>query len=235
MAKHFIFAAIFLISFNVYALESSFPASVEGTRIPNVHKLSDRILRGNSPLDYMSDLKDLGITDVLIFKNSSKPAEIKEEVDGLRAMGLSLDSISHVPFPWKNLPSEVVSCRMILDALRVMVRIERQPESKLYVHCSVGEDRTGLISGLYRVLNDGWKSKQAFRDEMCAHGYANASKKKPKKVADAIRDELTPLYVAVAEKIESGEISADNLYPEHCNNLKLKRRHDLERRGYVCK
>jgi len=226
---------LFLTPLSALALTSNFPATVMGTKITNVHQLSERVLRGNSPVGNVSDLKNLGVTDVLIFKKSSQTEEIQEEVGGLRGLGYTTENIFHIPFPWKNLPGDAASCRMILDGLRLMVKINSQPGRKIFVHCSVGEDRTGVISGLFRMLNDGWKSKKAFHDELCAHGYANASRKKPKKVADAIRYELTPLYVAIAEKIEAGEISGENLSSDLCDGIKLKSRAAVEKRGYLCR
>ena len=40
----------------------------------------------------------------------------------------------------------------------------------VYVHCTEGVDRTGLIIALYRVIEQGWAPKDA-HDEMMAHGF----------------------------------------------------------------
>lgn len=44
------------------------------------------------------------------------------------------------------------------------------PEHPIYVHCKHGQDRTGLVIGLERVLGEGWKPEAAF-DEMVAIGF----------------------------------------------------------------
>lgn len=41
---------------------------------------------------------------------------------------------------------------------------------KVFVHCDHGQDRTGLIVGLYRVFRDHWTRAAAHR-EMLAHGF----------------------------------------------------------------
>ena len=41
---------------------------------------------------------------------------------------------------------------------------------KVYVHCRHGQDRTGLVVGLERVLVEGWAPADAYA-EMLAHGF----------------------------------------------------------------
>ena len=40
----------------------------------------------------------------------------------------------------------------------------------ILLHCHYGEDRTGLLIGLYRVLVQGWTADQAYK-EMLAFGF----------------------------------------------------------------
>ena len=45
-----------------------------------------------------------------------------------------------------------------------------EPDDFYLVHCTHGQDRTGLIIGMHRVLHDGWTKKAAY-DEMLAHHF----------------------------------------------------------------
>lgn len=47
--------------------------------------------------------------------------------------------------------------------------IQRSPEP-VVVHCFHGEDRTGLVIGLYRVFQEGWAPEKAY-DEMLNRGF----------------------------------------------------------------
>jgi hypothetical protein len=38
------------------------------------------------------------------------------------------------------------------------------------VHCTHGQDRTGIVIGVYRVMHDGWTKQRAY-DEMRAHNF----------------------------------------------------------------
>lgn len=54
-----------------------------------------------------------------------------------------------------------VSKGAIEKALETMMDPEMQP---VYVHCIAGEDRTGLMSGLYRVEEQNWTPKSAYAE-----------------------------------------------------------------------
>lgn len=47
---------------------------------------------------------------------------------------------------------------------------ESDPSTVWLVHCTHGQDRTGLIIGMYRVLQDGWTKDMAYQ-EMLAHHF----------------------------------------------------------------
>ena len=44
------------------------------------------------------------------------------------------------------------------------------PTDPVYVHCKHGQDRTGLVIGLDRVINEGWQAQLA-HDEMVKIGF----------------------------------------------------------------
>ncbi len=52
-------------------------------------------------------------------------------------------------------------------AVRIMSSPEFQP---VYVHCKLGNDRTGVVIGLYRILFQDWTAKQS-NDEMTENGH----------------------------------------------------------------
>jgi protein tyrosine/serine phosphatase len=52
----------------------------------------------------------------------------------------------------------------------ILARIANPANHPVLVHCQLGQDRTGVIIALYRVLYEGWQPKDA-HDEMLAHHF----------------------------------------------------------------
>jgi len=203
--KNFGLLLIFASNFCVAALVSPFPSSVDGLDIPNSHVLeegpfgSPLLVRGNAPRGPkdIKQLHDIGIKNILIFKDQ-KTDEIDREILELGAYYDKEDDITHIPFPWKDIPNFKGGCQQIVAALKLLVNATRinQP---LFFHCTVGEDRTGLLAGLYRqaVHERGFKS--VFFEEMCENGYGSGDPQKPfSSVVVPIRKGLTPLYLKMS-------------------------------------
>ncbi len=200
------------------SLTSPFPSTVEGIDIPNTHALSDNIIRGMAPLGKMGQLVDYGITDILIFKNQTR-SEIDQEYSELKEVlaDTSIDTYQY-DFYWHDYPSYKVACEQTIDALRVMRAVNEDNNRKLFYHCTVGEDRTGFLSGLWRMLSQNWSKKKAFYKEMCENGYANGNPNKPDYVVGEIREDLTPLFLYMSDKIESGKLKLSNLTKSICKD-----------------
>jgi protein tyrosine/serine phosphatase len=80
-----------------------------------------------------------------------------------------------------------------------MKRARETQGRSLFVHCTVGEDRTGYIAALYKIAFKGLDTKTAFRDEMCARGYAEGDPEKPAKVSQIVHETLTPLFLKMSD------------------------------------
>jgi hypothetical protein len=52
----------------------------------------------------------------------------------------------------------------------IMTDLKDPSLGTIYVHCAHGQDRTGLVIGLERVIDEGWQPKDAFK-EMIADGF----------------------------------------------------------------
>src|SRR5690606_20131805 len=90
-------------------------------------------------------------------------------------------------------------------------------------HCTAGEDRTGALAGLFRMLDEGLSTDEVFYGEMCPRGYSNGNPNKPWKVTGAIEAGLTPLFEAIAEKIEKEALNFDSLEKSLCQDIKIKK------------
>lgn len=204
---------------NVYALKSPFSSTVEGITVKNTHflDLDGRILRGMAPLGKTQELIDYGVSDILIFKNQTRK-EIDQELEELRENAFNLENVIQIDFLWHDYPSYEESCKQTIKALRLMNEVSNNTDRKLFLHCTVGEDRTGMLAGLWRMLDQGWSKSKAFKEEMCLNGYEAGNANKPRYVINEIRSDLTPLFEYMAYLITSGRISKDKLVDYYCKN-----------------
>lgn len=199
-------------SFMIMALLLSLNALAE---IENFHALSSQIFRSAAPTKGSTYLKNAGFTHVLIFKNENKN-EVTKEIADLQKVGIPAANIFHIPFKWKDMGPIEDSCVQVITALEYLVKVEKSRSHKILFHCTAGEDRTGALAGLYRMLYDRWSIDRAFNEEMCPHGYEAGDKGKPPMVVDAVRREITPVFLAVAGLIMDGRISFRNLDVNAC-------------------
>jgi hypothetical protein len=216
--KSLILALSFLVQIQAQA---AFPSTVNGLEIPNAHLVAEsegRVFRGSQPLGKEAELVDLGITDVIIFKNETKN-EVQTEIENLKEAGYSEENIHHIPFRWKQIESEESQCEMVIEALQVMKEVYDSKDRAVYFHCTVGEDRTGLLAGVFKLLVGDEDAATVFQDEMCGNGYEAGNPGKPAQVVKSIRDELTPTYVKLAALIKAGKLNYENLNAKVCKKV----------------
>ncbi|MFH1724938.1 MAG: tyrosine-protein phosphatase [Elusimicrobiota bacterium] len=201
--------------------ESAFPSTVEGLVIPNAHDLKleskGRVIRGMAPR-HEQDIRDLialGVEDILAFKQAWKD-EVNEGIALLKEMGYKEDRLHHIPFRWKYFESFQKPCRQTLEAVKILRDAERDGRT-VFFHCTVGEDRTGYLAAVYRLLAQGRTAEDVFQNEMCLHGYGAGNPQKPvERVVLKIRRELTPLYLKMAYLVSIGAVTLDNLDGSAC-------------------
>jgi len=128
------------------------PISLEG--VPNLHRITPTLYRSEQPTALgMKNLEKLGIRTVInlrFFNNDSKEAE-----------GTSLRTERVKILTWNIDDDHVV------EVMRMLRQNENGP---FLIHCQHGADRTGLMSAMYRVLEQGWSVDDALA-ELTDGGY----------------------------------------------------------------
>lgn len=228
--------------------ESPFESDISGFSIKNSHYVDagpKKIIRGQTPKDFEYTLLDqFDVSDVLIFKNETFKKEVRAEVDELKKLGFvkprnlkNPDNVSdddflieegdprrvyYIPFKWRNIDSFQKACEQTIDGLKLLVQVSRIKDRTIFFHCTIGEDRTGYLAGLYRMLNQGWKIDRAFKEEMCENGYEAGNPEKLNDGFDAvvkpIREQLTPIFSKMAYLIDQKAITEDNLDKSVCKS-----------------
>jgi protein tyrosine/serine phosphatase len=128
------------------------PITLEG--VPNLHRLTPTLYRSEQPTALgMKNLEKLGIRTVINLR------AFNDDLDEIR--GTALRAV-HVPvFTW-HLETE--------DVVQVMRTLRHTEDGPFLIHCQHGADRTGLMSAMYRMLEQKWTAEDALA-ELVDGGY----------------------------------------------------------------
>jgi hypothetical protein len=205
---------------------SPFKSEVPGLSLRNARILSKPgqtlFVRANAPLwkQHYDDIKKLGIQSVIIFKNAEMPhkrgekkkTEIDIEKDELKLRGITnVNNGDDIQFHWFGFKNFSTPCTQTVDALKFILA-ELGAGHRTLLHCTVGEDRTGYLAGLYRMMTEHISMKEAFSEELCEMGYSAGNAQKPyTEVQVPIDRDLTPVFLHMAHLIESGQLTVQNL------------------------
>jgi len=120
--------------------------------IENFGCVNPSYFRGAKPnADNYGELVALGIKTLVDLRgDDGDPAE-KEE-----AARVGLGYV-RIPMTTREAPSQ----ETLAEFLRVVTDPERMP---VYVHCVGGRHRTGVMTAVYRMTQDGWTPDRAFRE-----------------------------------------------------------------------
>ena len=151
-------AVVFLLTLASAAVPSQVSA-VPGVSIKNFGKINDHYYRGSQPSQAeFAQLKKLGIKTVIDLRIDSLLAE----QDWTRGLGMQYFSI-----PLKaSIPANEQQTSYFLSL------VKDPAKWPVYVHCKGGRHRTGAMTAIYRITQDGWTADQAYR-EMTEYDFNN--------------------------------------------------------------
>ena len=123
-------------------------------------KVHDGIYRGAYPksLIEMKNLKKMGVKTILNLQADPKVIEVgrKQALEaGLKYISIPLDGF-WAPKDWQ--------------ANAVLAALDDPKNKPIYIHCTHGRERTGIMLALHRVESDGWSAKKAYA-EAKAYGF----------------------------------------------------------------
>ena len=124
------------------------------TGVPNGGKINDHLYRGAQPRDYgLPELKKLGITTIVDLRGEDR-SRINWEKKASESLGMRFVNI---PVSGWGPPS-YTQIAQFLGIFR------DHPEEKVFVHCRLGEDRTGVFVAAYRMAFDRFLSDEALHE-----------------------------------------------------------------------
>jgi len=123
--------------------------------LSNVGRVSPNIFRGAQPLpEGYKTLKKMGIKTVVNLRSQHG------EKDTVEAAGMQSIEIPMSVF-------RSVDIEKVNNIINSMVNPDNQP---VYIHCKLGQDRTGVVMSAYRMRVDGWSLSEA-EAEMQSFGF----------------------------------------------------------------
>lgn len=195
-------------------LQSSYESTVANLSTPNAHYVgSSSAIRGQAPRSKKEfvELKELGIATVIIFKNQTK-TEVDREIDILNELGMNY---VHLDFPWKDVTDFTPVCENAKSALKIL-KGSNDIGQMTFFHCTVGEDRTGTLAGLFlQVIGEERDVGVIYQNEMCAKGYADGNKKKHFSVARKVKESLNPVFLKMSYLLKKSDYDVDGINCQH--------------------
>lgn len=121
----------------------------------NLYRIDDKLYRSEQPVADDGDaIEKLGIKSVInlrYFDRNDNDTHLKNR--GLTLLNRPLRS-------WRIKPEDIAQTLYLIE--------KQQRQGAVLIHCYHGADRTGLISGMYRIIYQGWTVADA-KEEML-HG-----------------------------------------------------------------
>lgn len=127
-------------------------SAITSIHIGNFGRINDNYFRGAQPeaADY-GDLAKLGVKTVIDLTSDGR----KDEKGLVETTGMKF---YRIPMTTSDRPSETT----VAHFLKLVTDPVNQP---VFVHCQGGRHRTGVMTAVYRMTEDGWTADRAY-DEM---------------------------------------------------------------------
>jgi protein tyrosine phosphatase (PTP) superfamily phosphohydrolase (DUF442 family) len=126
--------------------------------VSNFGQVTPTLFRGAQPSDEgFHSLAQMGVQIVVDLREGQQPEQENKRVTAL--------GMTFVGIPW--------SCTSPKDHdfAKFLALVRDNPDKKIFVHCHVGVDRTGMMIASYRMAAEGWTAEEALR-EMRVFGFS---------------------------------------------------------------
>ena len=128
--------------------------------LPKFAQIDDSLYRGAQPhADGLQQLKKLGITTIVDLRGED---EGKAEWERKQAEALGMRFV-HLPVSGWSTPNDA-------QLAQFFSLFRANGNEKIFVHCRLGEDRTGVFVAAYRMAFDHWSSERTLA-EMVDFGF----------------------------------------------------------------
>lgn len=158
MSKQYLAICLTLLlsTLSTGAAHAQHRVAAEPVFIDNLDEVTPDIWRGAAPrVQDLRLLKEKGVATIVDLRLGGT----KEEAKAASKLGLRY---VHIPLGYLGAPR-----RKVLQFLRVVCN---ESSGRVFIHCRRGEDRTGMLVGIYRELVQGWSFSKTYA-EMRQHNF----------------------------------------------------------------
>src|ERR1700674_3423165 len=129
---------------------------IDKNLIPDFGEVTPTLFRGAQPKEHGFEALAMMGVQIVVDLRGDRDKE-REEVTRL--------GMQYVSMSWQcSFPKD----RIFADFLTL---IRANPGKKIFVHCRVGDDRTGMMVAAYRMAEEGWSAERA-KKEMVTFGFS---------------------------------------------------------------
>jgi uncharacterized protein (TIGR01244 family) len=150
-SRHATLAALVILFALSGAMIPAQQAGTSATGIKNFGKVNDNYYRGSQPMEAdVAQLKKLGIKTVIDLRGDF----VEKGPTWVRNAGMQ----------YFNIPMKA-SRPATDEQVNYFLSLVNDPKNwPVYVHCKGGRHRTGALTAVYRITNDGWTADQAYKE-----------------------------------------------------------------------
>ena len=138
------------------------PASAEKIYVPGISdfgKVNDFLYRGAQPKDNgVEQLKKFGI-DTIVDLRGELRGLIENERQRAESLGIR----------FINLPGSGWATPTDEEIAQFFSLVRERPRRKIFIHCWLGGDRSGMFIAAYRIAFEGWSPQQAIQEMRAFH------------------------------------------------------------------
>jgi len=126
-------------------------SSIANIRIGNFGRINSQYYRGAQPDD--ADYRDLAVMGIHTVIDLTADGRVNEQ----RLVEKAGMKFYRIPMTTSDRPSETA----VAQFLKLVNDPANQP---VYVHCQGGRHRTGVMTAVYRMTQDGWTADRAYQE-----------------------------------------------------------------------
>jgi tyrosine-protein phosphatase SIW14 len=149
------------VGFILFSFFAGFSQAQQLKGVPEFRQVTVGIYRGGRPkVQDMAILqRQQQIKTIISLENSDHAEIIRREREATEKLGMK----------FINVPLDVYETPADKDMAVLLRLLDDEALQPVFVHCLHGEDRTGLVIGLYRFKVQGWTADQAYREMLDQH------------------------------------------------------------------
>jgi tyrosine-protein phosphatase SIW14 len=136
------------------SMRSAYGEKLHLTGIPNAGRITDQLYRGAQPqAGGLEQLRKFGITTIVDLRGEGRGVRDLEKTEA-ESLGIHFVSI---PVSGSSPPS-------IDQVAQFLSLFGKDSTERVFVHCRLGEDRTGVFVATYRMAAQKWPAEQAIKE-----------------------------------------------------------------------